>query len=339
MPVTYTNDVPAFFGFNLLGNPFSSGLNWDDIVDEVYFPYPANTSKGLYFTKDNTQCTYIGGVGIPGFTTGIIPPMQGFFTKTYSTGNSITLPAAARTHNAIPARYKGSTIIPLIRLMLERDSVPPDETVVRFDDLAKSNLDYDFDAPKMFISDTKTQIWSSVGGTDYAINGLPFPDTFVEIPVVINVTKDTIHTISSTQLQGLDNYDVTLTDNTTGFIADLKSTPIVTFTSVTGTITDRFVLKISTLTTGTEIPVTQKNIFNIYTGNGLINIQTIADDWDGKNGSVRVLNMSGKTVSEHQNAEFGKNSLIQVQAPSVNGLYVVEIRAGAMRYVGKVVVR
>ncbi|HUX57563.1 MAG TPA: right-handed parallel beta-helix repeat-containing protein [Bacteroidales bacterium] len=339
MPIPYSNEIPDKFGYNLLGNPFSSGLNWDDIVDGVYFTYPPSTSKGLYFTKDNTQCTYIGGVGTPGGTTGIIPPMQGFFTKTYST-NTITLPAAARTHDAIPARYKGSTIIPLVRLLLKRDSVTSDETVVRFDDAAKSYLDNDFDAPKMFISDTRTLIWSSGDETNYAINGLPFPETLVEIPITINVTKDTIHTISSTQLQGLDDYDVTLRDNLTGLPpTDLKTTPVITFTSGLGTITDRFVLNISTLTTGTESPVHKNNIFNIFTGNGLINIQTIADDWEGKTGSVRVLDLTGKTVSNLLNAEFQKNSLTQVQAPSAKGLYVVEIRAGFMRYVGKVVIK
>ncbi|MBG0859623.1 MAG: right-handed parallel beta-helix repeat-containing protein, partial [Bacteroidales bacterium] len=129
-------------GFNLLGNPFSSGLNWNDIVNNVYFTYPSNTSKGLYFTRDNLQCSYISGVGIPSDVTGIIPPMQGFFTKTYSTGNTITLPAAARTHDDIHPRYKGSSIIPLIRLSLTGDSLT-DETVVRFDEQAKADFDYD----------------------------------------------------------------------------------------------------------------------------------------------------------------------------------------------------
>ena len=57
--------LPTMHGFNLLGNPFSSGLNWDDIISGTYFPYPANTSKGLYFTRNNEQCSYIAGVGIP----------------------------------------------------------------------------------------------------------------------------------------------------------------------------------------------------------------------------------------------------------------------------------
>jgi hypothetical protein len=104
-------------GFNLLGNPFSSGLNWDDITNGVYFPFPANTNKGVYFTRNNQQCSYVNGVGIPADVSGIIPPMQGFFVKTLSAGNSITIPAAARTHTNIHGFYKKSlSVIPLVRL-------------------------------------------------------------------------------------------------------------------------------------------------------------------------------------------------------------------------------
>jgi hypothetical protein len=325
-------------GFNLLGNPFSSGLNWDDVINSVYFTYPTSTSKSLYFTRDNVQCSYIGGVGTPGDVTGIIPPMQGFFNKTYSTGNTITLPAAARVQGNIHSRYKGSTVIPLVRLSLAEGKLT-DETVVRFDAAAKSDLDYDFDAIKMFLAPDIVSIYSLTTGTKYAINGLPFPDTFVEIPVVVNLTKDTIHTISATQLQGLDNYDVTLTDNTTLFTADLKTTPVVTFSAAAGTIADRFILKIGTIATGTENPVGSKNTFNIYPSNNFINIQTIADEWDGKSGSVKVLDLTGKTVTNQNNSEFRRNSLIQVASPVAKGIYVVEMKSGVMRYVGKVVIK
>ena len=143
--------IPSLHGFNLLGNPFSSGLNWDEIVNSTLFTYPGNTSKSVFFTRDDVQCTYANGVGVPADVNGIIPPMQGFFTKTYSTGNTITLSSAARTHTDIHARYKGAAVIPLVRLSIGAGSFS-DETVVRFDNLAKSGFDYDFDAVKMFIS-------------------------------------------------------------------------------------------------------------------------------------------------------------------------------------------
>jgi hypothetical protein len=323
-------------GFNLLGNPFSSGLDWDYILNNTAFP--SSTSKSLYFTRDNAQCSYVGGVGIPSDVTGIIPPMQGFFVKTYSTGNTITIPAGARVQGGIHPRYKGLEVIPLVRLSLAEGTLT-DEMVVRFNDAAKSGLDNDFDAPKMFLSSDVLSIYSVSDGSNFAINGLPFPVTSVEIPIVVNLLTAGSNTITATQLQGLDNYGVSLTDNITGIITDLKSTPVVTFTAATGTIADRFVLKIGTITTGIENPVISKNTFNIYPANSIINIQTISDQWDGKSGSVRVLDLTGKVVSDQDNSEFSKNSLIQIAAPEAKGIYMVEVKTGVLRYVGKVVIK
>lgn len=325
-------------GFNLLGNPFSSGLNWDDIVDSVYFKYPSNTSKGLYFTRDNVQCSYIGGVGVPGDVNGIIPPMQGFFNKTYSTGNTLTLPAAARIQNGIHPRYKSETIIPLVRLVLKDDTLS-DETVVRFNNLAQPGLDNDYDAVKMFLDDSISSIYSVSPGVKYAINGQPFPDSSVIIPVVLNLTTNTLHVITASQLQGLDNYYVNLIDKSTDYNADLKTNPIVTFSAPKGTIAGRFILKVSNIATGIENPVTAQNSFNIYPANGLINIQTLADEWDGKTGSIKIMDLAGKIISNRINSEFSKNALLQIPAPNAAGIYIVELRSGPMKYVAKIIIR
>lgn len=326
-------------GFNLLGNPFTSAINWDDIINETYFPYPANTSKSLYFTRDNDQCSYASGVGDPSDVTGIIPPMQGFFVKTYSTGNTITFPAAARTHNGIHARYKGETIIPLVRLEVQEDSINRAETVVRFDENAKSTLDNDFDAIKMTLSSKKTYMYSTLGGVKYAINGQPFPTTApIEIPIVMNLIKSGTHKISAINLEGLDSYGVFLKDNLNQTEINLKDNPSITFSSPAGLLSNRFVLFID-ITTGIENPVVQKNNFNIYTGFDFINIQTLSDAWDGKPGSVRIIDITGKTVNILSNVEFSKNSLLQINTPSAKGLYIVELNSGAMRYVGKVIIK
>ena len=335
----YTTGTPqTMHGFNLLGNPFSAGLNWDDIIEGVYFPYPANTSKGLYFTRDNLQCSYISGVGVPSDVTGIIPPMQGFFNKTSSAGNSIVLPAAARTHENIHSRYKGSGTIPLVRLAIIEDDVSNDETVVRFSEMAKTGLDNDYDALKMFLSEKKTTIHTSLEGVDYAINGQPFPESILEIPVVVNVTTARTHKIASTQLQGLEGYQLYLTDKSTGFTANLKTTPVLTFSAEPGLISNRFILKID-MSTGTEDVYASDNSFNIYQNFGNINIQTLADAWDGKTGSVKIVDMSGKIVTDLRNTGFSKTSVTEVQAPASGGLYFIEISSGINRYVGKIMIK
>ncbi len=58
-------------------------------------------------------------------------------------------------------------------------------------------------------------------------------------------------------------------------------------------------------------PLVSKHSFNIYTFDNHINIQTLADNWDGRTGSVRVIDLTGKTIgSPWRKTEFSKNSLV-----------------------------
>ena len=77
--------------------------------------------------------------------------------------------------------------------------------------------------------------------------------------------------------------------------------------------------------TGFEDPVASENSFNIYITYGQINIQTLSDDWNGRTGSVNIIDISGKPVRMMENVQFSKNSPVQVQSRFSNGLYVVEI--------------
>lgn len=333
----YTSTIPVMHrGFNLLGNPFPSGLNWDYIISDA--SYPVNTSKALYFTRNNQQCTYAGGVGIPGDVNGIIPPMQGFFNKTYSAGNSITLPTAARTHNNIHSRYKGEEIIPLVRLGITENSFS-DETVVRFDEDAKPDLDYEFDAVKMSVSESHPYLYSVSSGTNYAINGQPFPEEVTEFPIVVNSPADGSHKIIAKQIQGLDSYYIALTDKTTGYSADLKKTPWLSFIAPKGKIADRFVLKVSTVPTGIEDPAITDVKFNIYQAYDFVIIEPLDEIWNGRTGNVRIMDLTGKSVSDNSNIEFQTKSLVQIPAPERKGIYFVEVKAENLRHTGKVVIK
>ena len=169
----------------------------------------------------------------------------------------------------------------------------------------------------------------------YAINGQPFPEDTIKIPVVVNVTAEGTHTISATQLQGLDKYNVSLFDKSNSISIDLKKTPQFTFTSSAGTLTDRFVLNISKIATGIEIPVYQENKLNIYHSLGFVNIQTLSDEWTGKTCIVRILDLTGKTVKDVRNLEFDNNSLLRISSSGLKGIYFVEVKAGVVEVCGE----
>jgi hypothetical protein len=193
----------------------------------------------------------------------------------------------------------------------------------------------------MFLSATKTTIHTTMEGTAFAIDGLPFPATnsFTDIPVTANFTTSGIHHISATQVQGLDYNSVILMDNTTGINTDLKSTPDLSFSAPAGSSSGRFVLRVGNITTGMEDPIASPEDFSIYHAYGFINIMALSDSWNARQGSVRVYDLTGRSISYLQNAEFNKNSVIQVEEPVTKGIYMVEIKSDLKRYVAKLAVK
>jgi hypothetical protein len=71
----------------------------------------------------------------------------------------------------------------------------------------------------------------------------------------------------------------------------------------------------------------------------MINIQTTGNIWNGKTGMINVLDMTGKVVASESNVVFSNDGFYQIPLKSATGIYIVELRSGVMRYVGKVVIR
>ena len=324
-------------GFNLIGNPFTCTLDWD-VVDNNLDP---NISTAIYTTKDYYLFpAWNQGVATDNGTN-LIPPMQAFFVDVLSAGTgsrSITLPASAKTHS-LTARFKGETeSIPLVRLLLEAGDNSRD-AVIRFDEKAQLSFDGNIDAYCLGKGLGPMSIWTKLNGTDYAINGIPYPEISIDIPVAIHTQTEGTFSIHSNELNGLENYSVTLRDKTTNTIVDLKTGGKLSFSTSAGEFEDRFVLTVSNLSTGTSEITLPENQFNIYAFNGILNINPLSDEWNGKQGSVRITELTGKSILDNRNLEFWKNSIIQLPVPGMKGIFIVEIRSGVMRYVGKVMIR
>ena len=226
----------------------------------------------------------------------------------------------------------------MVRLLLEAGDNSRD-AVIRFDEKAQLSFDGNIDAYCLGKGLGPMSIWTKLNGTDYAINAIPFPESSIDIPVAIHTQTEGTFSIHSNELNGLENYSVTLRDKTTNTIVDLKTGGKLSFSTSAGEFEDRFVLTVSNLSTGTSEITLPENQFNIYAFNGILNINPLSDEWNGKQGSVRITELTGKSILDNRNLEFWKNSLIQLPVPGMKGIFIVEIRSGVMRYVGKVMIR
>lgn len=337
--VSCTSGPEGYSGFNLIGNPFSSFLDWDVILNSNY-PYFLN--RAIYFTMYDQVASYIYPFETNG-GTGKIPPMQGFFVHANDDG-VVPLSASARTHKLNQLRLKGSSdqnkdrdTISFVRLKLE-DQKTKSDLIVYFNKKATSSFDGEFDAFKIGKSNASVSTWSKMGNLDLSINGIPFPENTIEIPIGINVKEAGIYKLFANELNKLDNYSVLLKDLLTNTTADLKKGEILTFNTSAGTFEDRFILSFTNLTTDVPSIVLPEKKFSIYSKAGIVNILSLTDDFSNKPGVITIYDLAGRKIKQQQNVEWnGNGELKQIILGNNNkGLIIIEIKAGNKKYVEKI---
>ncbi len=343
IPVTSGVGFPDYQGFNLIGNPFASCLDWDKIVDNYT---PAFIDDAIYFTKNGAIAAYVNGVGVDG-GTGTIPPMQGFFVKA-SANSSIFLPLDARTHYLDQYRYKKKSTgndnsltdtisLSRLRLLGVSDSA---ELVVRFNTKATHKFDGKYDAYEFSKPAGDLNIWTTLDDVDYSINGLPFPETTIEVPVGVNLKIPGTFRLSSNEIKNLELYNIMLKDLNTNQVADLKKGEFLEFTSAVGMIEDRFILTFTKSATDIEDLRFSENKFSIYsTPDRTINIRLLADESFVTTGSVTIYDIGGRIVSQTNKVEWdGQGALKQITITvAKTGVYLVVIETGAGKYSEKVI--
>ncbi len=340
IPVTCGTGYPEYQGFNLLGNPYASCLDWDYIMTS--YP-PASVNNAIYFTNNGKVASYVGGVGVDG-GTGTIPPLQGFFIHATS-NSSVYIAPDARTHNLDQYRYKkgidvGETkkdTISLLRLNLE-NTLDSSDLVVRFNSNATPLFDSKYDAYKFSKIAGDISIWTTIGNTDYSINGFPFPDSKVDIPVGIKVTRSGSFKLSANEIKRLDNYSITLKDLSTSATIDLKKGEEITFDAPAGITEDRFILSITNLTTDIPSLNAPERKFNIYSSNGSVNVLSLTDEFNSSQSTVTIYDLTGRKILRVNKLEWSGYGDVKQFAvnPAEYGFFIVEVTAGNKKYVEKV---
>jgi len=343
--LTYSGSS-AFQGYNLIGNPFPSCINWQWLVDNEF---TRSVDNAIYFTNNGNIAAYVGGVGVLGGSE-FIPPMQGFFVKSAGSTGRVIFNTGSRAHNPDQLRYKkkstdvsqnNADTISLVRMKLLclKDST---DLVVRFNKLATSAFDNELDAYIFSRDGGDLNMWTTTANNDYCINGLPFPDNSVEIPVGINMKVSGTFRISSSEIKKLEAYNLTLKDLSTNQTADLKKGEYIEFTAPAGMLNDRFILAVTKSSTAIDDMPDAINDFSIYaTDDRTINIRSMSDNSSLLSGSVTVYDLNGRMVLHEDNMEWtGKNDLKQIHIKQGRpGLYLVVVDTGMGRNVKKITLR
>jgi hypothetical protein len=158
------------------------------------------------------------------------------------------------------------------------------------------------------------------------------------IPIAVKfLTGGSAIKIVASQLVGLDNYNVTLTDKAnSNFTVDLKNTNSYTFASDAGTFPDRFILTVGTISTGVSDVIVANKDFNVYAFANTLNIDLLNSEWNGKNNTINLYDLTGRKIIQQTNVELVKGDLKKIALNLPQGIYIVEIKAENRKFVTKI---
>ncbi|URW78824.1 Ig-like domain-containing protein [Xiashengella succiniciproducens] len=286
------------YGWNFLGNPFTSALSWKKLID-------ANSGiedyiENNYWLWDPKDAIYNAfnqesGVGIGG-ADGTIPSNHGFLVKVKigKPGADLTIPRSAQVENK--SNFLKSTSVKPNHLKLRvGNGEYADELAVVFIDEANDGIDK-FDTEKRF-GDGKNpfEIYTINSSTSLSINTVPYVKN-KEVGLGFVARKSGTYTIDLSELN-LSGVDVILKDNlASNEINLLKDGPYTFSVNTTGTNNSRFVLKFtdSVITSAKPVELSDDELNLSYlVDNGNLYV-SVVDSMIGEKYSL--FDISGRVV-------------------------------------------
>ena len=293
-------------GWNLVGNPYPSSIDWD-----ASGWTKTNLYNAIYVENSGGWATYISGVAANGGSR-FIAPGQGFMVRagTIIGSGSLAMNDYVRTHNATSFLKKSETVSEsVIRIEVSGNGYT-DEAVVRFTPEATAEFDGEYDAFKLFgYIDESAQIYT-LGSVPLTINSIPHGIN--DIPLGIHANRSGEYTLAATHIGDLAN--VTLEDIKTG-ISTIFPANTYTFTFDSLENEQRFILHFNTLSP-TRIGETENPFPSVFSSNQSIHINLE----NQRKGNILVYNISGQLVAGRYSA-VGMNSI----SMPCSGIYIVKV--------------
>lgn len=327
-------------GFNLIGNPYPSYVNWTNATK-------INIDPSIWYRTKNNAGTFVfdtfNGIGTnnnqQGAVTGYIPPMQSVWVRV-STGQAsgtLQFTNALRSHesgtNRLKAPSSATTSDKIVRLQVS-NATNSDETVLRFNENASNAFD-SYDAQKMTnASPTIPEIFTLADNEELAINAMSTLPQNTEIALGFRTGETTTFSMKASEITNLEpNTSVILKDNLLNKEVDLSVGNAYSFTSEATNSTSRFsiIFKTTGATAGVNNVGNAMDILIYKTANNQIMINyngTIAES-----ATVTIHNIIGQTLTT---TKLAKSTVIHLAFKA--GVYLITIINGGRTITQKLVI-
>ncbi len=332
----FNNDNTYTKGFNLVGNPYPSPIDWDassgwtktNIDDALYYFNASGTDQ-----YGGTYSTYINGISSDGVASNIIPSMQGFFVHvsngvapvsgTLGVDNNVRI--QDQTQEFMKSEDEVTDFLLRLNAQFTDDPESVDPMVVYFNSNASDGIDNQYDALKLLNTDVKVpSLYATIkGGTKLSITALPGMDnTAVAIPLGLNISRDGELSFGINNIKNMPAVlRVYLYDAHTGINQSLLPDQEYKVQLKAGEHHNRFSLKL--INNLVDNPEDLSSLFGVFSSDGIVKvtIKTL----ESNSGEISLFNLMGQQVYTTNVNEEGSFEF----RPQLNtGVYIVSYFTG-----------
>ncbi len=334
LTLTGNGALGVFNGWNLLGNPYPSALDWSSAALTAAYPSATNADRTAFVTKPTGGLGYIYVQfnGTPAATNKELPMAQGFLVRKKVAGAdlNVTLTNAMRVTTGDGAAFNRAIAtfdFPALHITLSRAGLAAlPEANVYFVNGAATGLDvFDSPAPGRSGGDAPTLL-TLAGGQELAVNyqaELTAGAADVLVPVLIATPVAAQYKLNVPLLTNFPaGTQVLLEDAITGLTTDLSQNPAYSFYSDANYAGQRFKLRFTAgRVTGlaTDLSASALSVFP-NPASGTVRISAAAGS------SISIIDALGRTVRTARIDAAGTERTIALNGLKA-GLYTV--RAGA----------
>ena len=325
-------------GFNLVGNPYPSYVNWTDatktnLLTTMWY----RTKNASAYVFDTYNAT--GGIVISnGLTTvsNLIPPMQAFWVRVDvgQTSGTLGFTNTMRSHADVSNNsFKAPAAItqPLLRLQVS-NGTNSDQAVVYFNDNASNGYDM-FDSPKMMNENVSIpEIYTLAGSEQLAINGLNCVTSNQELPLGFTTGQSNTFSIKATETANFTGMNIYLRDNLLNTETELTNGGLYTFTSDATNTSSRFTIIFRSASIATGInPNANNGVWISTNANG----QLVINGSITRETSIAVYNELGQKLVSKKLISATKT----LENQFVPGVYMVSVTNAGKSMTTRVIIK